>query len=103
MRRSRRSMIVGIVFASLLMSWIGPSAGSAAPETAPASAVVNRFGGSDSYETAIAVSKAAWADGAARAVVLARGDEFPDALSGVPLAAHTHAPLLITPPAALRA
>lgn len=39
--------------------------------------------------------------GAANAVVLARSDQFPDALAGVPLAAAADGPLLITPPAGL--
>jgi putative cell wall-binding protein len=34
-------------------------------------------------------------------VVLARGDQAPDALAGVPLAAHVHGPLLLTDPSAL--
>ena len=33
----------------------------------------------------------------AEAVILARGDDFPDALTGVPLAYHKNAPLLLTP------
>jgi hypothetical protein len=39
----------------------------------------------------------------AHAVVLARGDNFPDALAGGPLAAYVQGPLLLTPPSALRA
>jgi hypothetical protein len=39
----------------------------------------------------------------AQAVVLARGDAFPDALSGVPLAAKVSGPLLLTEPTALPA
>jgi hypothetical protein len=39
--------------------------------------------------------------GTASAVVLARSDDFPDALTGGPLAAHFHAPVLLTTPTAL--
>lgn len=34
-------------------------------------------------------------------MVLARGDQAPDALAGVPLAAHVHGPLLLTDPSTL--
>ena len=47
------------------------------------------------------VSQAQWSAGAAQAVVLAKGTNYPDALSGVPLAAHVHGPLLLTDAAAL--
>lgn len=73
--------------------------------------IVHRIAGSDRYATSIAASQARWStassiDGApandrAQAVVLARGDAFPDALAGVPLAAYKHGPLLLTDPAAL--
>jgi PKD repeat protein len=73
--------------------------------------VVHRIAGADRYATSIAASQARWstassidgapADDQAQAVVLARGDAFPDALAGVPLAAYKHGPLLLTDPAAL--
>ena len=70
------------------------------------SRVWDRLGGSDRYATAAAVSRSAFPTGGAGAVVLARGDAYPDALVGVPLAAARHAPLLLThgttlPPATL--
>lgn len=49
----------------------------------------------------MAVSSSAWAPGSAAAVVLARGDDFADALTGGPLSAKVHGPLLLTDPAAL--
>jgi putative cell wall-binding protein len=84
------------------------SASSAASVPAPA-AGVSRVFGADRYLTGVQVSKSQWADAggdangraAAQAVVLARGDTFPDALSGVPLAAKVHGPLLLTDPASL--
>ncbi|MBW8805288.1 MAG: cell wall-binding repeat-containing protein [Catenulisporales bacterium] len=83
-----------------------PPAPAAPPPAAP---LVTRLAGDNRYLTGVAVSQAQWAnaggDGtsraAARGVVLARGDLFPDALAGVPLAAKVHGPLLLTQPAAL--
>ena len=56
----------------------------------------DRLGGADRYATAAAVSRSSFPTGGAGAVVLARGDAYPDALVGVPLAAARHAPLLLT-------
>ncbi|MEY9887727.1 hypothetical protein ABIA31_001356 [Catenulispora sp. MAP5-51] len=79
------------------------------PNQPAADPLVTRLSGSDRYLTGVAVSQSQWAnaggDGTARAtahgVVLARGDMFPDALAGVPLAAKVHGPLLLTDPATL--
>ena len=60
------------------------------------SRVWDRLAGADRYATAAAVSRSSFPDGGAGAVVLARGDAYPDALVGVPLAAARHAPLLLT-------
>ncbi len=57
-------------------------------------AAVDVLAGSDRYETAVAVARSAFPDGAA-AVVLATGQDFPDALAGGPLAAAGGAPLLL--------
>ncbi|GAA2065136.1 hypothetical protein GCM10009839_90930 [Catenulispora yoronensis] len=57
---------------------------------------VHRIAGSDRYATAVAASRAQWSAGSAGAVVLAFGGDFPDALAGVPLAAHVHGPLLLS-------
>ena len=58
---------------------------------------INRLEGLDRYETAVQVSRALYEpEGSAEAVVLARGDDFADALSGVPLAHAENAPLLLT-------
>jgi hypothetical protein len=75
----------------------------------PGQAVVTRESGSDRYGTGVAVSQSMWADAGgdtsgrkrAQAVVLARGDAFPDALAGVPLAAKAQGPLLLTEPKTL--
>jgi hypothetical protein len=58
--------------------------------------IVNRLAGSDRFATAAAVAQANYLQGAAGAVVLARGDQYADALVGAPLAAAKNAPLLLT-------
>lgn len=57
---------------------------------------VKRLSGSDRFGTAVAVSQQEFPTGGAGAVVVARGDDYPDALVGVPLAVAKHAPLLLT-------
>ncbi|NLI94101.1 MAG: cell wall-binding repeat-containing protein [Peptococcaceae bacterium] len=54
-----------------------------------------RLGGSNRIETANMVSLERWNYGA-NAVVLARDDDFPDALTGAPLAKAVDAPILLT-------
>ncbi|MGW5050683.1 cell wall-binding repeat-containing protein [Actinokineospora sp. NPDC004072] len=71
--------------------------------------VALRYAGANRYATAICVSLSTWSPAGAdekdefraNAVVLARGDDFPDALAGGPLAGHLGAPLLLTSPTAL--
>ncbi|WP_421381957.1 cell wall-binding repeat-containing protein [Bacillus salacetis] len=55
--------------------------------------VANRFGGENRYETAIEISQEGW--DTADSVILTRGDEFPDALAGSPLAYQMDAPILL--------
>ncbi|NUR57872.1 MAG: hypothetical protein HOV87_04095 [Catenulispora sp.] len=75
--------------------------GPTPPAGTVGAATVTRLGGGDRYATARIVSQTQWKDGAAGGVVIARGDAAPDALAGVPLAAHTRGPLLLTDPKAL--
>jgi hypothetical protein len=56
---------------------------------------VERLAGPDRATTAVAVAQRAF-PGGAPAVVLARADDYPDALSGGPLAARLGGPLLLT-------
>jgi 5'-nucleotidase / UDP-sugar diphosphatase len=53
-----------------------------------------RIKGTDRYETAVEISKKGWES--SDTVVLARGDSFPDALAGAPLAYKLDAPILLT-------
>ncbi len=56
---------------------------------------MDRFNGDNRYETAVKISQHDWSNGA-DAVVLTRGDEFPDALAGAPFAYSKNGPLLLT-------
>jgi putative cell wall-binding protein len=56
--------------------------------------VTSRISGASRYHTAVQISKEGWKDGA-DTVIIARGDDFPDALAGAPLAYHYNAPILL--------
>ncbi|WP_409252051.1 cell wall-binding repeat-containing protein [Bacillus sp. SCS-153A] len=62
--------------------------------TAAAETKINRISGADRYETSVKVSQTGWSAGA-ETVVIAVGDNFPDALAGAPLAAKHNAPILL--------
>lgn len=53
-----------------------------------------RLGGSDRYETSVKISQQYWST--SPYVVLASGDDFPDALCATPLAKKYNAPILLT-------
>lgn len=55
---------------------------------------VNRVEGENRYETSVKISQEGWES--ADTVVIARGDSFPDALAGAPLAYKYDAPILLT-------
>lgn len=54
-----------------------------------------RLDGRDRYETAINICQQGWPGGLGT-IVIARGDDFPDALSGVPFAFNNEATILLT-------
>lgn len=54
-----------------------------------------RIEGKSRYLTAIEVSTKGWANGGAPTVVIASGENFPDALAGSPLAKKLNAPILL--------
>ena len=56
---------------------------------------VARISGDDRYTTALEISQDGW--DSADTVILARGDNYADALAGVPLAHKLDAPILLTP------
>jgi putative cell wall-binding protein len=59
------------------------------------SGVVTRLAGSDRYATAVAISRASFADGPT--VFIATGANFPDALGGGPVAGLVPGPLMLVP------
>lgn len=60
----------------------------------------HRMAGEDRIQTAVQISQANFLTGA-DTVLLARSDDFPDALAGAPLAYKYHAPILLTEATAL--
>ena len=87
---SATSVSLAIVTVALLAMWMlaSPAAAHAAPE-------YRSLSGADRYETAIMVSQAGFGGGVG-AVVLATGENYPDALSAAPLAAAYGGPVLLT-------
>ncbi len=57
---------------------------------------LERLAGPGRVQTAVAVSRETFPDGGATAAVLARADDFPDALAGGPLAVAVDGPLLLS-------
>lgn len=62
---------------------------------------VSRLAGGDRITTSIAIAESTFAPGAGKAAVLARHDNFPDALAGTPLAGAKEGPLMLTPTSGL--
>jgi len=60
---------------------------------------VERTGGKDRVDTAVMLSGKRFGAGAAEAAVIARADDYADALAAVPLADQADAPLLLSPEA----
>lgn len=81
------------IFSTLVLGiFLASSAGLALPEKA--SAEVPRLGGQDRYQTSVEVSKSGW--DTSDYVVLASGENYPDALCAAPLAKEYSAPILLT-------
>jgi putative cell wall-binding protein len=57
--------------------------------------------GPDRYATAVAASQQGWAAGTARTVIVASGENWPDALGAAALAGAVEGPVLLTPASAL--
>ncbi|BCB05778.1 cell wall-binding repeat-containing protein [Bacillus sp. KH172YL63] len=57
--------------------------------------VTSRISGNTRYDTAVEISKEGWFEGA-ETVVIAVGDNFPDALAGTTIAQSYNAPILLT-------
>lgn len=69
------------------------------PDPEPVPTEIDRLFGDLRYDTAIEISQKGWADGSleGETVIVARGDDFADALAGVPLAHAWNTPILLTP------
>lgn len=85
-----RLILLVFVVIAVSVAWmlVTPAAAHAAPE-------YRNLSGADRYETAIKVSQAGFAPEVG-AVVLATGENYPDALSAAPLAAAYGGPVLLT-------
>lgn len=66
-----------------------------AQQALASSPTLTRLSGDGRIQTAVNIAQEGWPNGS-RAVVLARGDSFPDALAGATLAAANEAPILLT-------
>ena len=75
-----------------------PSGTTTTTTTRPAGAAVQRVSGGDRFTTAIEVSKRSYSDQGAGSAVIARADNYPDALAAAPLAASTRGPVLLSLP-----
>lgn len=89
-RSMSKSWLAGLFLAVALAALPGSSAFAQASD-----ASVQRLAGSGRIETAVAVAQQSWPDGAA-AVVIARADDFADALAGAPFATQQGGPLLLS-------
>lgn len=69
---------------------------SIADDERPPVEVTMRLSGRDRFATAVAISRDLFPEGGAKAVVLARGDDYADALAGTPLAVDRGGPTLLT-------
>ncbi|WP_102264409.1 cell wall-binding repeat-containing protein [Mesobacillus jeotgali] len=76
-----------------IAKWVGHS-GEFHQTNASFGPTYTRVAGAGRYETAAEISSTGWAH--ADTVLIARGDNFPDALSGTPLAYQLNAPLLLS-------
>jgi putative cell wall-binding protein len=72
------------------------SGGGGGQDTAEVGLTLQRLDGSNRMSTSVQASQEAFGNGQADAVVLARADEFADALAGVPFADVVGGPLLLT-------
>jgi putative cell wall-binding protein len=89
---SKKGLISFLFFMAAILFVLAPSFSSAAKLS---SYEDKRIAGSGRYETAVEISKKGWPNGA-DTVILARGDLFPDALAGAPLAYKLDGPILLT-------
>jgi len=108
LRQAVRAAVAALVATAAMMAGAPPVGAQEAAVPQPAAPQldaqvedsVERLAGPDRVATAVAVAREAFPVGAP-AVVLARADQYPDALAGALLAAGLGAPILLTPPGEL--
>lgn len=93
----RRLSLVGALVGSVGAAGLVAGATAAGATTG---VVANRLAGATRYATSAVIAQSAFPSGSTTAV-LASGEDFPDALTAAYLAGHLHAPVLLTPTAAL--
>lgn len=96
-RASKPAMTVKVVGITAAEATLEVTFGDSAQVLNPIS--VSRIKGANRYDTAAAVSKATFQTTRRGFVLLATGENFPDALSAAPVAAMAEAPLLLVPTA----
>lgn len=84
--------LVSIFFISLFT----PSVLASETESLTKNTNDQRIAGASRYHTAVEISQYGWKDNSADTIIIARGDSFPDALAGTPLAYALNAPILLT-------
>ncbi|KPU43699.1 N-acetylmuramoyl-L-alanine amidase LytC precursor [Oxobacter pfennigii] len=87
-KKIKRIFVLSLVFCMILTQMVTAN-------TAFAAVNINKITGLDKYETAVKVSQSGWTT--SKYVVLAYGEDFPDALCSAPLAKKYDAPILLTP------
>ncbi len=89
-------------FRLIVVAAVGAAGLIASPADPAAADTAIRHGGIDRIETSVAISQASYPQaGSAKAVVIARADDFADALAGTPFAVKVGGPLLVTGKASL--
>ncbi|QFT90680.1 N-acetylmuramoyl-L-alanine amidase LytC precursor [Bacillus sp. THAF10] len=84
---TQKRSFVALVFGLILLLSL-PSIGNASGFN------VDRISGDTRYKTAVEISKKGWSS--SNTVIIAAGNQFPDALTGTPLAYSLNAPILLT-------
>jgi 5'-nucleotidase / UDP-sugar diphosphatase len=92
--RTSRAMIALLAICAMLLAVLPATSATAQDEEEETGPRVERIAGADRVGTAIAVSAQTF--DTAATVVIARADEYADALAGAPLATFLGAPLLLT-------
>lgn len=90
-----------IVFFTIIIFTVAQYSVKAAAGKGSAEFNVHEFSGKDRYETCSLISRDGWKDGCKNIIVVS-GENFPDALSAVPLAVKLNAPILLTGKYSLR-